>query len=120
MAAARPTAVNLRWAIERCLAAIEDAEDETVVDVLRRDAQAICDEDVEISQSIGRHGLEIIEEIAARKNGAPVNVLTHCNAGALATINWGTATAPVYLAHRRGSTSTSGSTRPGRAIRGRN
>ena len=98
---ARPTAVNLRWAIERCVRAVEDGDDADVVSVLAREAQAICDEDVEISRGIGRHGLEIIRSVAAEKDG-PVNVLTHCNAGSLATINWGTATAPVYFAHQEG------------------
>lgn len=100
--ASRPTAVNLRWAIERVLAAVKTAGDGDVVDLLRLEAQAICDEDVEISRGIGLHGLAIIEEISARKHGETVNVLTHCNAGSLATINWGTATAPVYFAHRKG------------------
>ena len=98
----RPTAVNLRWAIERVLAIIEGIDDSGIVATLEQEARAICDEDVEISAAIGRHGLDIIRKISARKNGEPVNVLTHCNAGALATINWGTATAPVYFAHREG------------------
>ena len=70
--------------------------------VIRRDAEAICAEDVEICLGIGRAGLPLLEAIAERKGGGRVNVLTHCNAGALATINWGTATAPVYLAHQQG------------------
>ena len=101
IAAARPTAVNLRWAIERMHGVIGRESDENLVEALKREAQAICDEDIEISLGIGRHGLELIREIASNKDG-PVNVLTHCNAGALATINWGTATAPVYLAHAEG------------------
>ena len=100
--ASRPTAVNLRWAIERMLAAIDAADTDDIAPVLLREAQAICDEDVEISRAIGRHGLSLIEEIAERKNGETVNVLTHCNAGALATINWGTATAPIYFAREKG------------------
>lgn len=102
VAAARPTAVNLRWAVERVLNCLDGLADDDVVSRLEREAAAICDEDVEISAAIGRHGLALIEDIAARKNGAAVNVLTHCNAGALATINWGTATAPVYFAQRNG------------------
>lgn len=98
----RPTAVNLRWAVERVNAAIESTAEHELVDRLRDEAQAICDEDVEISRGIGEHGLKLIEEIAARKNGDTVNVLTHCNAGSLATLNWGTATAPVYFAHMKG------------------
>ena len=66
-------------------------------------AAEIADEDVEINKSIGRHGLEIIKPIAARKKpGEPVNILTHCNAGWLATVDWGTATAPIYMAHDAG------------------
>ena len=102
IAASRPTAVNLNWAVQRTLAAIADVADEDVVSLLRREAEAICDEDVEISRGIGRHGLAIIEEIAERKKGDVVNILTHCNAGSLATINWGTATAPIYFAHQKG------------------
>lgn len=73
-----------------------------LTELLRAEAQAICDEDIEISRGIGRHGLPIIEELAQRKSGEPVHVLTHCNAGSLATINWGTATAPIYFAHAKG------------------
>lgn len=99
---ARPTAVNLRWAIERIRALVAALPaDANLAAAVRADAEAICDEDVEISLGIGRHGLELLRQIAERKQ-AVVNVLTHCNAGALATINWGTATAPVYLAHAEG------------------
>lgn len=99
----RPTAVNLRWAIQRVLSVVDRAAaDSDLIELVRDEAQAICDEDIEISRGIGEHGLQLIEEIAARKNGARVNVLTHCNAGSLATINWGTATAPIYFAHQRG------------------
>ena len=99
----RPTAVNLHWAIERVQRAIGDAADGEDLQVLtRREAENICDEDIEISRGIGEHGLRLIEEIAAKKKGAPVNILTHCNAGSLATINWGTATAPIYFAHQNG------------------
>ncbi|MGB5336150.1 MAG: S-methyl-5-thioribose-1-phosphate isomerase [Woeseiaceae bacterium] len=99
----RPTAVNLRWAIERILVLVDGhAENVKLVDKVREDAEAICDEDVKISTGIGNHGLALLQAIATRKNGATVNVLTHCNAGSLATINWGTATAPIYFAHRQG------------------
>ena len=98
----RPTAVNLRWALERVLTRMRRAESADIVGVLRDEAQAICDEDIEISRGIGRHGLPLIEEISERKNGGTVNILTHCNAGALATINWGTATAPIYFARQKG------------------
>ncbi len=99
----RPTAVNLRWAVERILTLIEHAETTaSLADVIRADAAAICDEEIEISRGIGAHGVSLLEEISKHKSGAPVNVLTHCNAGALATVNWGTATAPIYFAQQRG------------------
>ena len=99
----RPTAVNLRWAIERVIGRLGDASGgDDVIGLLRDEAQSICDEDIEICRGIGQHGLRLLEQIAARKPGDAVNVLTHCNAGALATINWGTATAPIYFAQQRG------------------
>lgn len=99
----RPTAVNLRWAIERILALVDRAEPDTdLVNLVRADAQAICAEDIEISRGIGAHGVTLLEAISQRKSGATVNVLTHCNAGSLATINWGTATAPIYFAKQHG------------------
>lgn len=100
LAVARPTAVNLRWAIERVTRRAAAADDDGLLDTLRQEAEAICEEDVEISRRIGEHGLRLIEAIAKEKSGEPVNVLTHCNAGALATLNWGTATAPIYFAHQ--------------------
>ena len=103
LAQTRPTAVNLRWALDRVLAAVDAAaEDDDLVATTRREAEAICGDDIEICKSIGRHGLPLIAEISARKNGSPVNVLTHCNAGALATVDWGTATAPIYMAQQSG------------------
>ncbi|MDH3615795.1 MAG: S-methyl-5-thioribose-1-phosphate isomerase [Gammaproteobacteria bacterium] len=99
----RPTAVNLHWAVERIIRLVDRAgPDDVIVDLLRSDAQAICDEDIEISRGIGAHGLKLLEAIAEKKSGDTVNVLTHCNAGSLATINWGTATAPIYFASQRG------------------
>ncbi len=100
--AARPTAVDLRWAIERMRPIIDASNTAELADALRRDAEAVCAECVAICRGIGEHGAALLEEIAARKDGDTVNVLTHCNAGALATINWGTATAPVYVARERG------------------
>ena len=103
LGAARPTAVNLQWAIDRLMQTARQAGgNDDLVERLRREAHAVCDEDIEISLGIGRHGLPLIEAAAARKEGGTVNILTHCNAGALATINWGTATAPIYLAHQQG------------------
>jgi methylthioribose-1-phosphate isomerase len=101
--ATRPTAINLRWALDRCRTLLKPlAEDRRAAAALEL-AHEIADEDVEINRAIGRHGLEIIREIAARKPaGEPVNLLTHCNAGWLATVDWGTATSPMYHAHDAG------------------
>jgi methylthioribose-1-phosphate isomerase len=99
----RPTAVNLRWGIDRMLATlVEVGESAALVERLRHEAQAVCDEDVEISRQLGKHGVGLLQQIAERKGGETVNVLTHCNAGSLATINWGTATAPIYRAQQLG------------------
>lgn len=101
--ASRPTAVNLRWAVQRVKRMIDNTQDEArLADAIRCDAEAICNEDIEICRGIGHHGLALLQEIARRKEGERVNVLTHCNAGALATINWGTATAPIYMARQAG------------------
>ena len=103
LAEQRPTAVNLRWALDEMRHAIRNLpRDERVAAAYRRAAE-ICDEDVETCRRIGEHGLEILKEIAARKPaGEPVNVLTHCNAGWIATVDWGTATSPIYQAHDLG------------------
>ncbi|MEM6615996.1 MAG: S-methyl-5-thioribose-1-phosphate isomerase [Pseudomonadota bacterium] len=99
----RPTAVNLRWALDEMMATLRNRPRAERVEAAYGRAAEICDEDVEINANIGRNGLEIIRKIAANKNeGEPVNVLTHCNAGWLATVDWGTATAPVYMAHDEG------------------
>jgi methylthioribose-1-phosphate isomerase len=100
--ATRPTAINLKWALDQMTAAVRNQPREARVAAAYRRAAEICDEDVAICQGIGRHGLKLIEDIAARKGGHPVNVLTHCNAGWLATVDWGTATAPIYMAHDKG------------------
>src|SRR6476619_4940298 len=98
--ATRPTAINLKWALEEMLAAVRNQPRNERANAALRRASEIADEDVVINRSIGAHGLKIIEEIAARKKkGEPVNVLTHCNAGWLATVDCGTATAPIYAAH---------------------
>ena len=98
--ATRPTAINLKWALDEMLAAVRNRPRGERADAALRRAGEIADEDVAINRSIGRHGLKIIEDIAARKKkGDPVNVLTHCNAGWLATVDFGTATAPIYTAH---------------------
>jgi len=96
----RPTAVNLVWAVQRQLQVMQaGATPAEKIKIARQTAQAIADEDVAFCQSIGRHGLTLIREIAARKPGQPVNILTHCNAGWLAFVDYGSATAPIYAAH---------------------
>jgi methylthioribose-1-phosphate isomerase len=102
--ATRPTAVNLEWAVHRQLAAIEadDLDAEARIAIARATAQAIADEDAECCRCIGQHGKALIEEISRRKGGAPVNILTHCNAGWLAFVDYGSATAPIYAAHDEG------------------
>src|SRR5206468_3149860 len=100
--ATRPTAVNLRWALKRMCDALRNQPRENRAEIAWREAAAICDEDVDVSKSIGEHGLKILREAAAKKNGAPLNILTHCNAGWLATVDWGTALAPIYMAHDSG------------------
>ena len=101
--AARPTAVNLRWALDEMMGAVRNRPREDRVAAAYRRAAEICEEDVAINAAIGRHGLALIEEIVARKEpGETVNVLTHCNAGWLAAVDWGTATAPIYQAHDKG------------------
>ena len=100
--AARPTAVNLRWAVERVrteVGGLPEPEREAAAAEL---ARRICDQDAAICRTIGEHGLPLVERAAAAKDGGRVNVLTHCNAGWLATVDWGTALAPVYLAHDAG------------------
>ncbi len=100
LGATRPTAINLRWALGRMrakLAALPAAER---VAAAYAEAAAICDEDVAVNEAIGRHGLELIRARAA--GGRRVNVLTHCNAGWIATVDWGTALAPIYMAHDEG------------------
>ena len=98
----RPTAVNLRWALERMRAALANQQHERRAALAMAEAARICDEDVAICEAIGAHGLPLIEAVAARKPGQTVNVLTHCNAGWLATIDRGTATAPIYAAQAAG------------------
>ncbi|MDQ4059595.1 MAG: S-methyl-5-thioribose-1-phosphate isomerase [Pseudomonadota bacterium] len=99
----RPTAVNLRWALDEMRAALRNRPRGERLAAAYKRAAEICDEDVAINQAIGRHGLDIIRDIAAGKApGEPVRVLTHCNAGWLATVDWGTATAPIYMAHDAG------------------
>ena len=102
LAATRPTAVNLRWAVARMLAVLRPATAAARVALAYAEAGRIADEDAAQCEAIGRHGLPLIEQAAARRGGGCVHVLTHCNAGWLATVDWGTALAPIYMAHARG------------------
>ncbi len=100
--ATRPTAVNLRWALDDMKALLSPlCEGDRAAAAYKRAAE-ICDEDVKICSNIGEHGAAIIKEISEKKNGATVNILTHCNAGWLATVDWGTALAPIYKAFNAG------------------
>src|SRR5712692_8249002 len=101
--ATRPTAINLKWALDEMMAAVRNRPREQRLAAAYRRAAEIADQDVAINRAIGRHGLRLIEAIAANKPpGERVNVLTHCNAGWLATVDVGTATAPIYTAHDNG------------------
>ena len=101
--ATRPTAVNLRWALDRCRARLGGLPPGSRVAAARELAVMICDEDVVLNQGIATAGLPLIKAIAVRKaHGARINILTHCNAGWLATVDIGTATAPIYAAHHAG------------------
>ena len=103
LAGQRPTAVNLRWALEEMRKAVAALPPGKRADAAFAKAAAICDDDVETCRMIGVHGLKLIEAIAAKKQkGARVNVLTHCNAGWLACVDWGTATSPIYQGHDKG------------------
>ena len=104
LAATRPTAVNLGWAIGRMMARLRLLAPADRVAAAYDEAGRICDEDVIQNEAIGRLGLELIEEIHRARGDAagPVNILTHCNAGWIATVDWGTALAPIYMAHDRG------------------
>jgi methylthioribose-1-phosphate isomerase len=102
LAATRPTAVNLRWALERMLTRLRNTAAAERERAAYAEAAAIADEDVAQNEAIGRHGFPLIEQVAAGKPGERVNVLTHCNAGWLATVDWGTALAPIYMAHDAG------------------
>ena len=102
LAATRPTAINLRWALDEMRKAVRNLPREARLDAAYTRAAQICDEDVETNHRIGEHGLGIIRAHAERKRGERVNILTHCNAGWLACVDWGTALAPIYRAHDAG------------------
>ncbi len=99
----RPTAVNLSWAVNHVMQKLNnDHEDGSLSERALKAALEICEMEKENCRQIGNHGLKIIEDISLKKGGSPVNILTHCNAGWLACIDYGTATAPVYFAHDKG------------------
>jgi methylthioribose-1-phosphate isomerase len=100
--AARPTAVNLRWALDRMQDSLRNRRPAERAALAYQEAAAIAEEDVATNRALGEAGLPLIEAAATRRKGEPVQILTHCNAGWLATVDWGTATAPIYLAFERG------------------
>ncbi len=102
LAQTRPTAINLRWALARMRDRLRNHPRGERAALAWKEAVAIADEDVAVCRSIGEHGLKVLREAAAKKNGATLNVLTHCNAGWLACVDWGTALAPIYMAHDAG------------------
>ena len=97
----RPTAINLKWAVDRMMSKLSGINSDQILNIALKEAKEICDEDEKFCENIGINGLKIIEEIYNKKKET-VNILTHCNAGWLATINWGTATSPIYHAHKKG------------------
>ena len=97
----RPTAINLKWAVDRMMNKLSGINSDQILDIALNEAKEICDEDEKFCENIGINGLKIIEEIYNKKKDT-INILTHCNAGWLATINWGTATSPIYHAHKKG------------------
>ena len=97
----RPTAINLKWAVDRMTKKLVGIKSDQILGIALNEAKEICDEDEKFCENMGINGLKIIEEIYNKKQDT-VNILTHCNAGWLATINWGTATSPIYHAHKKG------------------
>ena len=97
----RPTAINLKWAVDRMIKKLSRINNNQLLDIALNEAKEICDEDEKFCKGIGINGIKLIEEIYNKKKDT-VNILTHCNAGWLATINWGTATSPIYHAHKKG------------------
>ena len=97
----RPTAINLKWAVDRMMKKLSGKNDKEILNIALNEAKTIVEEDIKFCESIGKNGLKIIEEISNKKKDT-VNILTHCNAGWLATIDWGTATSPIYHAHQKG------------------
>ena len=99
--ASRPTAINLKWAVDRMMKKLSGVNSDKILKIALEEAKTIVEEDVDFCENIGLNGLKIIEEIYDKKKNT-VNILTHCNAGWFATIDWGTATSPIYHAHKKG------------------
>ena len=99
--ASRPTAINLKWAVDRMMKKLSGVNDKDILKIALDEAKTITEEDEKFCKNIGLNGLKIIEDISNKKKDT-VNILTHCNAGWLATIDWGTATSPIYHAHQKG------------------
>jgi len=99
--ASRPTAINLKWAVDRMMKKLSGVNSDKILKIALEEAKTIVEEDVDFCENIGLNGLKIIEEIYDKKKDT-VNILTHCNAGWFATIDWGTATSPIYHAHKKG------------------
>ena len=97
----RPTAINLKWSVDRMMKKLSGVNSNEILKIALEEAKIITEEDIRFCENIGLNGLKIIEKIAEKKNNT-VNILTHCNAGWLATIDWGTATSPIYHAHKKG------------------
>ena len=97
----RPTAINLRWAVDRMMNKLSGLNSNKILEIALNEAQLICKEDISFCENIGINGFKIIQEIYNKKKDT-INILTHCNAGWLATIDWGTATSPIYHAHKKG------------------
>ncbi|OUW73620.1 MAG: S-methyl-5-thioribose-1-phosphate isomerase [Pelagibacteraceae bacterium TMED216] len=101
LVASRPTAINLKWAVDRMMKKLSGLNNKDIFKISLEESKKIAEEDVNFCKNIGINGLEIIKKIADKKKNK-INILTHCNAGWLATIDWGTATSPIYHAHQKG------------------
>ena len=98
----RPTAVNLKWAIDECMSALGDVTETERAEILFSLSAKNCDDDVAMCSNIGDYGKILLDDIAKTKNDEPINILTHCNAGWVATVDWGTAISPIYKAFNAG------------------
>ena len=99
LVSSRPTAINLKWAVDRMVKKLSGVNSNKILEIAKNEAKEICEEDIKFCESIGLNGLKIIEEIYNKKKDT-VNILTHCNAGWLAAVDWGTALAPIFKAKK--------------------